>query len=45
MKRFLSLVIALALVFSTAVMPVLAEDTATETTPTPEYYLKGIYNI
>ncbi len=45
MKKLLSLFLALALVFSTAVMPVLAEeDSATEATPTPEYYLKGIYN-
>ena len=44
MKKFLSIVLALALVFSTAAMPVLAEDAATETTPTPEYYLKGIYD-
>ncbi len=45
MKKFLRLVLVLVLVFSTVVMPVLADDdSATEATSASEYFLKGIYD-
>ena len=44
MKKFLGLVLVLVSVFSTVVMPVLADDSATEATSAPAYFLKGIYD-